>query len=104
MNIRNAKFLRWFGINGIVLGPFVIFADKNPGTEVVNHENIHLEQIRRTGVARFYVRYLVEYVGGRTSGLTHDEAYRNISFEQEAYLQQGNPTYLATIRQKDART
>lgn len=104
MNIRNAKFLRWFGINGIVLWPFVLYADRNPDPVILNHESIHMDQIRRLGVARFYLRYLAEYFSGRKKGLSHDEAYRNISFEKEAYLNQHDSYYLAALREKDART
>lgn len=104
MNIRNARFLRLFGINGIVLWPFVLYADRDPDPVVMNHESIHLEQIRRTGVAKFYAKYLAEYLIGRRNGLSHDEAYRNISFEKEAYLNQDDSLYIAGIREKDART
>ena len=104
MNIRNFKLLRWFGINGIVLWPFVIYAEKNPDPVILNHESIHLDQIRRTGVAKFYVKYLAEYFMGRKNGLSHDEAYRNISFEREAYLHQHDLAYLEEIRGKRART
>lgn len=101
MNIRNARFLRWFGINGIVLWPFVLYADKEPPAEICNHESIHLDQIRRAGVVGFYVRYLREYLAGRRQGLGHHQAYRNISFEQEAYQNQHDLFYLSG---KDDRT
>lgn len=104
MNIRNVRFLRWFGINGIVLWPVILFAEKDPDPVVLNHESIHLDQIRRTGVVRFYAQYLVEYFRGRKNGMSHDEAYRNISFEKEAYQNQHDTFYLAGIRKKDART
>ena len=104
MKIRNVRILRWFGINGIVLWPFVLYADRNPDPIVMNHESIHLEQIRRTGVTGFYLKYLTEYFNGRKKGLSHDEAYRNISFEREAYLNQHDRYYIAEIRKKDVRT
>lgn len=49
------------------------------------HEQVHLKQIKREGVFRFYTRYLLEYFKGRKNGLTHYQAYRNISYEREAY-------------------
>lgn len=98
------KFLRWFGINGIVLWPFVFYSDKIPDPVVMNHEGIHLEQIRRTGVLKFYAQYLSEYFHGRRKGLSHHEAYRGISFEKEAYLNQHDSFYIAAIREKRART
>ncbi len=94
-NIRNVKLLRWFGINGIVLWPFVLYADKDPHPFVKNHEAIHVAQIRRDGVLKFYARYLGEYARGRLAGLSHNEAYFQISYEQEAYSNQHDNFYLA---------
>jgi hypothetical protein len=95
MNIKNVKPLRWFGINGIVLWPFVLYADKDPNTVVQNHESIHLAQIRRAGVLKFYGTYLSEYARGRLAGMSHHESYMNISFEREAYQYQQDQSYLA---------
>ncbi len=95
MNIRNVKLLRLFGINAIVLWPFVLYADKYPHPLVENHEAIHVAQIKRFGVMKFYAGYLGEYARGRLAGLNHNEAYLNISFEQEAYKNQHDKFYLA---------
>lgn len=101
-DIRNVKILKLFGINGIVLWPFILYADSEPHPRVRNHEAIHADQIRRTGVRKFYARYLREYFRGRLAGLSHDEAYRNISFEKEAYENQHDSLYL--ISRSDDRT
>ena len=85
MNVKNCRFLRVFKINAIVLYPFVFYCDSSPSLEVTQHEEVHLNQIRRLGVLRFYCQYLYEYWLGRRRGLNHLEAYRNISFEREAY-------------------
>ena len=77
--IRNCFLLKPFGINGIVLWPFIFYAEKHPHPRVINHEAIHAAQIAAVGVRRFYVRYLWEYVAGRCSGLSHDKAYRIFS-------------------------
>lgn len=95
MNIKNVKPLRWFGLNGIVLWPFVLYADKDPHPLIQNHEAIHMAQIKRVGVMKFYAVYLGEYARGRLAGLNHNEAYLNISFEQEAYNNQHDIFYLA---------
>jgi hypothetical protein len=89
------KPLRWFGINGIVLWPFVLYVDKDPNPSIVNHEAIHLDQIKRNGVLSFYARYFAEYARGRYAGMSHHEAYMNISFEKEAYENQHDMLYLA---------
>jgi hypothetical protein len=85
MQLRGFKFLRRFGINGIVLWPFIIFADRDPSRLIQNHERIHWLQIQRDGVLRFYLRYCAEYLRHRRQGLPHHEAYRAISYEQEAF-------------------
>ena len=85
MNIYNCRFLKPFNINAIVLYPFILYCDKNPVEEVIRHELVHIQQIKKLGVGKFYALYLWEYCQGRRQGLTHDEAYRNISFEREAY-------------------
>lgn len=85
MNINNCRFLRIFKINAIVLYPFVLYCDRDPSDEIKRHEEVHLNQIRRLGMMKFYRQYLLEYWQGRRKGLTHYQAYRNISFEREAY-------------------
>ncbi len=85
MNITNCKFLKFFKINAIVVFPFVLYQDKNPTESIVRHEKIHLRQIKDDGVIKFYLKYFYEYFQGRRSGLSHNEAYRNISYEKEAY-------------------
>lgn len=88
-SIRGVRFLRYFGVNGMVLYPFVLYAEKDPGPVLMSHEAIHVAQIRRVGVIPFYRRYITEYFQGRLAGLNHHEAYRNISFEREAFTHQG---------------
>ena len=93
LKIKGVFPLKWFGINAIVLYPFVLYAEKNLNPVILKHEEIHLQQIRRYGVRRFYSRYLFEYLENRKRGLSHDQAYREISFEQEAYAHQSDKNY-----------
>lgn len=88
MNITNCKFLKFFKINAIVLYPFILYQDRYPDESITSHEKIHLRQIKELGVARFYFLYLKEYLEGRRRGLSHYEAYRQISFEREAFENQ----------------
>lgn len=85
MNIYNCRFLKIFHINAIVLYPFVLYCAKEPEEEIRRHEKVQLDQIKRDGFWRFYSRYLLQYWQGRKQGLTHYEAYRNISYEKEAF-------------------
>lgn len=96
MKIKGCRFLGFFKVEGIVLWPFVFFASKVPAPRVENHERIHMAQIRRDGVIKFYATYLKEYFRGRKDGLTHDQAYRKISYESEAYAHDHDFQYLTS--------
>lgn len=89
--VQNVRVLHLFGINGMVLYPFILYSDKEPSVRLRRHEMIHILQIKRLGVFSFYRQYLKEYFSLRLKGLTHDAAYRGISFEKEAYLLEGKP-------------
>lgn len=98
IKVNGLKVLRSFKIEAIVLYPFVFFAAKQPNERINNHERIHMEQIKRDGVLTFYGRYLFEYFRFRRKGLSHDLAYRAISYEQEAYKHQQNIQYCVATR------
>jgi hypothetical protein len=85
MKITNCKILRKLNINAIVIYPFVFYCEAKPSEEILEHEQIHLNQIKRDGVFCFYIRYLKEYLRGRLDGLSHYDAYRNISYEKDAF-------------------
>lgn len=59
--------------------------------EDVNHERIHTAQMKELGYVPFYALYLLEWVIRLP---LKDNAYRQISFEREAYLYQSDLTYL----------
>jgi len=105
--IYNDKFLdaiSWFmRIGGIALFPFVILREKyqhgvwkNKGIETINHESIHFQQALELGVLPFYLIYVVEWL--LKLPFYGVGAYRNISFEREAYGNEDNLEYLATRR------
>ena|ERR1700694_5968471 len=52
---------------------------------LIRHELVHVRQASRLGLPRFLFRYLREYVANRRRGLNSAEAYRRISFEEEAF-------------------
>lgn len=92
--LRKSVLCRILGVNGITLYPFVFVRDANPAESLLNHERIHIAQVERLGVARFYFLYLKEYFQNRRKGLSHQGAYREISFEKEAFRFQDNPEEL----------
>lgn len=58
-----------------------------------NHESIHSSQIFEMLIIFFYLWYILEWIIRLFQyNFTH-QAYRNISFEREAYANGDNPNY-----------
>jgi hypothetical protein len=91
--IRNSLLAKILKVDGIVLYPFMFFSEERPSVKTINHELIHIQQVRRDGVIRFYFNYLKEYSQFRFRGITHREAYLSIRYEIEAYSNQNDLTY-----------
>jgi hypothetical protein len=85
--------LKIFKVEAITLYPFVFYSSDFPSKTLVKHEQIHLDQIARDGVLKFYSKYLFEYVLLRSKGLNHYSAYMGISYEIEAYANEHNLDY-----------
>lgn len=60
---------------------------------LVNHEAIHTEQIKESGYVLYYPLYILFWIT-RIITPPYKSAYRNISFEQEAYLKEWDFSYL----------
>lgn len=90
------KFLLAKGFNGISLWPFVILKDKIMKNDPVllNHESIHLKQQAEMLVLFFYLWYFFEFVVRFFQYKNKYLAYRNISFEREAYRNELNMNYI----------
>ena len=58
---------------------------------IVNHESIHTSQMKEMLYIPFYLWYVIEWL---IKLLFKGNAYRNISFEREAYDNQYNLNYL----------
>ena len=65
---------------------------------LLNHESIHTEQMKEMCYVPFYLWYVVEWL---IKLFKYDNAYRNISFEREAYANEHDPEYLK-CRKKNA--
>lgn len=81
---------------GIALWPFILVKSKAYKVDDVflNHERIHLQQQLELLVVLFYVWYGLEYLLRLISLKNRYLAYRNISFEQEAYAYEKDLNYL----------
>lgn len=61
---------------------------------VINHERIHTAQMRELLFVPFYILYVLEWLVRVVQYRNRDRAYRNISFEREAYANGNNLAYL----------
>lgn len=77
----------------------VVFARKEYkplSNRTLRHEAIHTAQMRGLGYLGFYILYLLEWLYRLPKQCrTGQSAYRNISFEKEAYKKQDRKTYLS---------
>lgn len=95
-------FNKWVpkGFAGITLFPFIIVAHKkwleNPA--FLNHEKIHLRQQLELLILPFFIWYVVEFLLRLVQYRNKRKAYRNISFEREAYANESNKNYLQKRR------
>jgi polyferredoxin len=81
---------------GLGLWPFIILRNKSLKEDkaLINHERIHLRQQAELLLVFFYLLYLLEWIVKSLYYMDFYRAYRNISFEREAYLQEKDLQYL----------
>lgn len=90
------KYLTPKGFRGITFFPFVILVDKKDGLNpvFVNHERVHIRQQLEMLVIPFFVWYGIEFLYRWIQYQDKHKAYRNISFEREAYSNEKDLYYL----------
>lgn len=96
MFIVVSKYLIPKSYRGFALFPFVFFknsSDKKNMT-LLNHEKIHLRQQLELLLFPFLILYSLEFIIRLIQYKNFDKAYRNISFEREAYANETNFDYL----------
>ena len=95
MKIIRNKVLPFTGFKAINLfGILFVRKGAKMSEEDINHESIHLEQIKELLFILFYIWYLVEWIIKVVKYRDLGIAYRAISFEREAYMNQSNLEYL----------
>lgn len=96
MIVIASKYLVPRGYTAITLFPFMFLRYKKleEDTILINHERIHLRQQAELLVVFFYLWYVTEYLFRLVKHSNHSDAYRNISFEREAYTYEANNNYL----------
>jgi len=91
-----AKYLIPKGYRGLTIFPFVIIKHSfdSENKVLVNHEKIHIRQQLEMLVLPFFLWYFVEYAVRLLQYKNANLAYRNISFEREAYANEQHFDYL----------
>jgi hypothetical protein len=93
-----AKYLIPKGYRGLTVFPFVFIKYRFDceNKTLVNHEKIHIRQQMELLVLPFFLWYFVEYAVRLLQYKNANLAYRNISFEREAYSNEPRLDYLKT--------
>ena len=92
MKVIYNKFIPFKGYKCVNLfGILFVRDDAVIGSVDINHESIHTAQMKEMLYVLFYLWYVIEWLVRYRNAHT---AYRNISFEREAYMNQGNMGYL----------
>ena len=90
------SILPFHGFSAInLLGVLFVHHGVYLSNELINHERIHSAQQREMLFIFFYLAYFMEWIVRLPM---RGNAYRNISFEREAYANQRNLDYLHTRR------
>ena len=91
-----SKYLVPKGYVGITIFPFVFLKHRCLKTDInlVNHEKIHLRQQLELLIIVFYLWYCIEFLIRLLVYGNWKKAYKNISFEREAYANEKDLNYL----------
>jgi len=68
----------------ITLAPYILVRDKID-EDTLFHENVHIQQIEKLGITRFYITYILWFVVNLLKYRNVIDAYSRIPFEEEAY-------------------
>ena len=96
IDVDDDSFIAWaMGMEAYTVGNDINFRPGayQPGTisgiALVGHELTHSQQYQKAGgTFPFLDQYFSEYFENRDLGMSEEEAYRNIGFEQEAFSKQ----------------
>ena len=86
-----------FGDYGIINLFGILFTKNKTGllrNKDVNHELIHTAQMKELGYIGFYLWYGIEYLLIRLFHKKQGDAYHDVSFEEEAYANEKDLSYL----------
>lgn len=91
-----SKYVLPKGYQGITLYPFIVLKHKDLRADdvLIHHERIHLKQQLELFIVLFYIWYGIEFAFRFIQYRNWHLAYRNISFEREAYACENQLSYL----------
>jgi hypothetical protein len=91
-----SKYLIPKGFRGLTVFPLVFLksADSKSNLVLLNHEKIHLRQQLELLILPFFVWYFLEFLYLLIKYKERNSAYRNISFEKEAYANEKDLHYI----------
>ena len=90
------KYLIPKGFSGLTIFPFVFVKYRRAKVSLtfINHERIHLRQQIEMLILPFFIWYFLEFFMRWIQFKNRNLAYKNISFEREAYANEKDPDYL----------
>lgn len=91
-----AKYLIPKGYSGMALFPFILLKERRDVSNAVmlQHEKIHLRQQLEMLILPFFIWYGIEFFIRILQYRDKHLAYRNISFEREAYANESQKDFL----------
>ena len=91
-----SKYIVPKGYTGLAIFPFVFLKHQSLKMDniLINHEKIHLRQQMELLIIPFYCVYVIEFLIRLLIYRKWKTAYRNISFEREAYSNEKDLNYL----------
>ncbi len=91
-----SKYIVPKGYAGITIFPFVFLKYKASKADkiLINHEMIHLRQQIELLIIPFFIWYGFEFLIRCVQYRNWNLAYRNISFEREAYVNENDLNYI----------
>ena len=96
MKIIRNNIIPFKGYKAINLfGILFVRGDAMIGSTDIRHEEIHTAQMKEMLYVLFYLWYAAEWLVRLVQYRNAHTAYRNVSFEREAYMSQGSVTYLS---------
>ena len=99
MKIIRNNIIPFKGFSAMTLWPFVfVRRDARFTATTERHERIHGEQQKEMLVLPFLLWYGAEWLVRLAQYRNRNQAYRNISFEREAYANERDENYLQSRR------